>query len=229
EDPCLVPPTEGYSGLENQLYRVEIHSAGGPDADGNPPSQTDARFKFSRENASVRASVVSIAADGESVTVARIGRDEVLRFRPGDWVEITDDHRELSHRSGQMLRVADVDPETREIELEEALDADLVPSGVAGDTLAARHTRIIRWDQAGVVRLDDDSEWVDLDADGSDGLIPVPPAGTAVVLESGITVSFSTAEGPGGYREMDYWRFAARTAGTQIEILREAPPDGIQR
>src|SRR5262245_23888541 len=27
-DPCLVPPSSGYRGLENQLYRVEIHSPG---------------------------------------------------------------------------------------------------------------------------------------------------------------------------------------------------------
>jgi hypothetical protein len=229
EDPCLVPPTEGYSGTENQFYRVEIHTVGATDDNGNPLTQESARFKFSRENASVRTSVVSIADDAESVTVGRIGRDAVLRFRPGDWVEIIDDYRELNHRSGQMLRVADVDPETREIAFEDAIEADLVPSGGAGDTMTTRHTRLIRWDQAGVIRLDDDSEWADLDDDGSDGLIPVPPAGSAVVLESGITVTFSTAASPGGYHEMDHWRFAARTAGTRIEILREAPPDGVQR
>lgn len=229
EDPCLVPPTEGYTGIENQFYRVEIHSVGEPDDAGGPASQGDARFKFSRENASVRASVDSIAADAESLSVSRIGRDQVLRFRPGDWAELTDDHRELNHRSGQMLRVADVDPETRRITFESAIEADLQPSGMDGDTLATRHTRLIRWDQQGVIRLDDGSVWEDLDADGSDGLIPVPPDGRAIVLESGITVSFSTAAGPGGYRAMDHWRFAARTAGTQIEILRAAPPTGVQR
>ncbi len=229
EDPCLVPPTEGYTGIENQFYRVEIHTIGERSADGTPPTQGDARFKFSRENASVRASVTAIAEDAESVTVGRIGRDDVLRFRPGDWVEITDDHRELDHRSGQMLRVADVDPETREIEFESAVPAGLVPSGANDDTLANRHTRLIRWDQTGIIRLADDSEWVDLNADGSDGLIPVPADGSEVVLENGITVSFGTADGPGTYREMDHWRFFARTAGTQIEDLRDAPPDGIQR
>ena len=231
EDPCLVPPTEGYSGIENQFYRIEIHTVGAIDENGNPPSQGDARFKFSRENASVRASITAIAANAESVNVGRVGRDEVLRFHPGDWVEITDDRRELNHRSGQMLRVSDVDPETREIEFEDAIEADLVPSGAPDDTVASRHTRLIRWDQRGVIRLDDgdNTQWADLDADNSDGLIAVPPDGRAIVLESGITVSFSTAVGPGGYREMDHWRFAARTAGTQIEILREAPPDGIQR
>ncbi len=225
EDPCLVPPTEGYTGLENQFYRVEIHAQRNDDGSG----QGAWGFKFSRENASVQSSIEAIAADGESVTVGRVGRDEVLRFAPGDWVEITDDIREFNHRSGQMLRVADVDPETREIEFEGSIDADLVPSGDPGDTLAIRHTRLTRWDQRGVIRLADETEWVDLDADGSDGLIPVPEDGTAVVLENGITVSFATAPGPGTYHEMDHWRFWARTAGTQIQILRDAPPNGIQR
>lgn len=229
EDPCLVPPTEGYTGLENQFYRVEIHARRNPDGADNQPGQGEWGFKFSRENASVQSSIEAIAADGESVTVGRVGRDEVLRFAPGDWVEVTDDVREFNHRSGQMLRVADIDPETRDIEFENPIDADLVPSGAPGDTLASRHTRLIRWDQQGVIRLADETEWVDLDADGSDGLIPVPADGTAVVLENGITVSFATAPGPGAYHEMDHWRFWARTAGTQIQTLRDAPPDGVQR
>ncbi|WP_223422712.1 DUF6519 domain-containing protein [Tateyamaria pelophila] len=229
EDPCLVPPTEGYTGLENQFYRVEIHARHNNDGSGDAPGQGDWGFKFSRENASVQSSIEAIAADSESVTVGRIGRDEVLRFAPGDWVEVTDDLREFNHRSGQMLRVADVDPETREIEFEGPIEADLIPSGAADDTLASRHTRLIRWDQQGVIRLADETVWIDLDADGSDGLIPVPADGTAVVLENGITVSFATAPGPGTYREIDHWRFWARTAGTQIQILRDAPPDGVQR
>jgi hypothetical protein len=133
-----------------------------------------------------------------------------------------------------MLRVAEVHEETRQIVFEEAIDAapgndDLIPTGVGGDTLAARRSRLLRWDQAGVIRLSDGTELVNLDDAGSDGLIPVPADGAAVVLESGITASFSTADGPGRFHEMDHWRFAARTAGTQIEVLRAAPPDGIQR
>ncbi|WP_299706813.1 DUF6519 domain-containing protein [uncultured Tateyamaria sp.] len=234
EDPCLVPPTDGYSGIENQLYRVELHSVGEVDENENPPNQEDARFKFSRENASVVSAVESIGSTNESVVLNRIGRDEILRFREGDWVELTDDHREFNHRSGVMLRVAVVNAETREIEFEAAIDADvenadLVPSGAGDDTVAVRRTRLVRWDQRGVIRETDGAEWVDLDAPGSDGLIPVPPAGTVLVLESGITVEFSTADATGRFREMDYWRFEARTAGTQINELRTAPPEGIQR
>ncbi|NVO58257.1 right-handed parallel beta-helix repeat-containing protein [Rhodobacteraceae bacterium B1Z28] len=223
EDPCLVPPTEGYTGIENQFYRVELHAT----EEDTPPT----RFKFSRENASVTATVEAIANPAASVTVSRIGRDEVLRFAAGDWVEITDNIREFNHRSGQMLRVANVNPETREIEFEagQTVDADLVPSGGAGDTFVDRRTRMIRWDQRGIIRLADNTEWEDLGAGGSDGLIPIPPDGTAVILENGITVTFDTVDGPGTFRDMDYWRFAARTAGTQIEELRSAPPDGIQR
>ena len=234
EDPCLVPPTEGYSGIENQLYRVELHSVGETDAQGNVPSQTDARFKFSRENASVISAVESIGSTNQTVTLNRIGRDEVLRFREGDWVELTDDHREFNHRSGLMLRVASVNAETREVEFESAIDADadntdLIPTDVGSDTVANRRTRLIRWDQANIIRLADGTEWHNLDSATSDGTIPVPPPGTVLVLESGITVEFSTADAVGRFREMDHWRFAARTAGTQIDELRQAPPDGVQR
>lgn len=229
EDPCLVPPTEDYAGVENQLYRVELGFVG----EGEDATQGDARFKFSRENASVVAAVESIGTPADRVIVSRIGRDAILAFEPGDWAEITDDHRELNHRSGRMLRIAEVHPETREIVFEAEIDAggneDLIPSGVNGDTLAARHTRLIRWDQRGQIRLSNGDLLVDLDADDSDGLIPVPADNEPVVLESGITVSFSTADGPGRYRDMDYWNYYARTAGPQLQRLTQAPPDGIQR
>lgn len=220
EDPCLVPPTDGYTGIENQLYRIQIHSVG--------DTQTEARFKFSRENASVAAAIESFDTPADRITVRRVGRDEILRFRSGDWVEITDDHREFNHVSGQTLQVDVVHEETREIVLRGTVDANLIPTGVDGDTPAARRSRLIRWDQSGVILEADGTEWFDLN-DASDGLIPVPPPGTTLILESGITVQFATAPGPGGYREMDSWSFAARTAGTQIETLTDAPPHSVQR
>ena len=44
-DPCRVPPSGGYKGLENQLYRVEIHDA------GDLAGADRATFKWSRDNA----------------------------------------------------------------------------------------------------------------------------------------------------------------------------------
>ena len=49
EEPCAVPAASGYQRVENDLYRIEIHSAGNT-ADADPPS-----FKWARHNASVLA------------------------------------------------------------------------------------------------------------------------------------------------------------------------------
>jgi hypothetical protein len=215
-EPCLLPPTGGYRGLENQLYRVEIHQGTG---------LGDAKFKWSRENASVGATVESFISNTR-LRVRRIGRDQILRFVTGDWVEVTDDRREFAGRSGDMRQV-EVDEDTNELRFTTALSADLVPSGQAGDTPLDRHSRVIRWDQRGTVFLADGTQHVDLDAAGSDGLIPVPTNGAAVVLEAGITVSFTAAVAGGPVRAMDHWCFAARTAGPSLEILTGAPPQGI--
>ena len=87
DDPCELPPTGGYRGLENQLYRVEIHDAGQPGG--------TATFKWSRENASVGSRVASMVSATE-LELETLGRDDVLRFKTGDWVEILDDVREFS-------------------------------------------------------------------------------------------------------------------------------------
>jgi hypothetical protein len=206
---------------------VEIHKT------GKTGAQTESWFKFSRENGSVAVAIESFGNPADTITVRTLGRDEILRFHPGDWVEITDDRREFTHRSGQILKVKAVHEDTREIELWGTVDADLIPSGTAGDTAADRHSRLIRWDQKGSIRnAADNSEWWNLDAENAGappGVTPVPPAGTVLMLESGITVAFSTAQGTGRYREMDAWSFCARTAGTQIQELTEAPPHSVQR
>ena len=90
-DPCLIPPSGGYRGLENRTYRVEIHDGG---------EIGDATFKWSRDNASVASGVSAIEND-ITLTVDRAVWDSVRRFSPGDWVEITDDWREFSLAGGR--------------------------------------------------------------------------------------------------------------------------------
>src|SRR5690606_23834649 len=75
--PCELPPSGGYRGLENQLYRIEIHDGG---------AAGTATFKWSRDNASIASAVVEIVSQTESSTklkLASLGRDTVLRFNTG--------------------------------------------------------------------------------------------------------------------------------------------------
>ena len=227
-DPCELPPSGGYRGLENQLYRVEIHDGGGVGA---------ATFKWSRDNASVASNVVEIVsqtATSSELKLASLGRDAVLRFNTGDWVEILDDRRELSGENGDpalrrgVMRKISVDDAKQTISFTPALPANLVPGGGL-DTLDSRHTRVRRWDQKGTVRDANNNVIVNLDSAGSTGLIPVPAAGVWVVLENGIRIQFGLDPSGGGFHCGDYWVSAARTNDTSVETYTQAPPRGIHR
>lgn len=221
DDPCELPPTGGYRGLENQLYRVEIQDPGQPDG--------TATFKWSRENASVGSRVASVVS-GSELELATLGRDDVLRFNTGDWVEIIDDVREFLQAGGEMRRIT-VDEATRRITFTPALPASMLPGSFPSSTFPdQRNLRVRRWDQKGLIFRTDPSgtpvQVQDLDAAGSTGVIKVPVAGITLLLENGITLSFAST-GTKGFKAGDYWVFAARTADASVEILDRAAPRGI--
>lgn len=221
DDPCELPPTGGYRGLENQLYRVEVHDPGQPGG--------GATFKWSRENASVGSRVTSMVSATE-LELATLGRDDVLSLKTGDWVEILDDARELSRRPGEMRRII-VDEATRRVEFAPDLPADLLPAAFPDSTFPAeRNLRVRRWDQSGRIFRTDASgtpvEVQDLDAAGSPGVIDMPDAATTLLLEHGVTVRFDST-GAAGLRTGDFWVFAARTADASVELLDRAPPRGV--
>ncbi|KHE93410.1 MAG: right-handed parallel beta-helix repeat-containing protein [Candidatus Scalindua rubra] len=202
DNPCIISAVGGYRGIENRLYRVEFHTPG-------PPGT--ARFKWSRNNASIVASVTAINSD--QITVESIGRDDILRFNVGDWIEIMDDHLEFQSEVGHMGQITDIDEGNRIITID-----DPIPGSLSLDpTDVTRHTRIKRWDQTTGV-------------DG-DGLLTVPALAIDMVdIEDGIQVSFDldpTIVG-GEFKIGDYWVFYARTADGSIEILNNAPPRGIK-
>ncbi len=231
--PCAVNPATGYTGLENQFYRVQIHQGGG--FAGATPVAT---FKWSRDNASVATAVTAITTpfinsagkSASQLTLQSMGRDQVLGFNIGDWIEITNDYLELSGQGGELHSIVDLDATAKTL----TLDSPIVATNFGNGAQPYPNIRIQRWDQAGKVLQSDGTLWVDLDAissgaaNGRQG-IPIPPPGTNLILENGITVTFSLGPDPSGngFRAGDFWTFAARTADGSVETLTAAAPFGI--
>lgn len=218
DDPCLLPPGAGYSGLENRLYRVEIH---GPRSDGTMG------FKWAIHNATVASAILSAPAN-DVLLLSAVARDDVMRFNPGDWVEILDDRTEMAGMPGLMRRILSVDDAARTVTLVEPVPAAVLALDGGGPALDQDvHPRIRKWDQAGTVRDSNGAIVANLDAAGSDGLIPIPAPGTWVRLGAGVEIRLARDPVAGRFQHGDHWMFAARTAGRTVEALSDAPPAGI--
>lgn len=202
--PCVIAPAGGYTGLENRLYRIEVHQGGPIDGAG-----TKAKFKWSRDNASLAARVLSttkIAPTDWIITVASTGRDSWMRFEFGDHIELLDDNVEFAMREtnvgGIMAKVTNVNHATGEIRV----DTDLTALPI----IASRHPRIRRWDFASAV----------------EPLVRDTNNGVAIALENGITITFGTTAAD-TLHAGDHWVFAARTADGSIDTLVTQPPRNI--
>jgi hypothetical protein len=198
DDPCIISPAGGYRGLENRLYRVEIHTTG--------PIGGGAKFKWSRDNASI-ASRVSAIPSATRITVQQVGRDQVLRFEIGNFIEITDDFREFQGLTGHMAQITAIDEANRILDFTPAIPAAMNFNPAD----PSRHTRVRRWDQT-----------IGVDANG---LLDVVPG--LIDIEDGIQVQFNLTPAGGNFHVGDFWVFAARTADGSVEQLTQAPPRGI--
>lgn len=176
QDPCLLPPSAGFRRVENQLYRVEVHRGG---------TLAQTTFKWSRDNATVETIIEKV--QGGVLTVASTGKDEVLNFAFGHWVEMVDDLSDLNQHPQRLYQVIDVKHETRQITLDVA---NLTRAGVG-------KMKLRRWDQSGAAAtvngVSASNDWLD--------------------LEDGIQVQFSA----GTYQPGDYWLVPARTIKGSIE------------
>jgi hypothetical protein len=196
DDLCTVPPGTGYRRGENQLYRIEIRDSG---------ELGKATFTYSRENGSVV--VPWLDRDADTLTVTNVGRDVVLGFGPGDWIEATDDRRELGGAPGTLVKV------------KTALDKTLtVDTATATGSLDVAdfplHRKVRRWDDPSGARV------VESPSD-NDGYL---------ALEEGVEVRFED----GYYRALDYWLVPARTALGDVEWPVDSaggalamPPEGV--
>ncbi|MGH2709258.1 MAG: DUF6519 domain-containing protein, partial [Actinomycetota bacterium] len=100
DDPCVLPPGAGYVGLENQLYRVEIHEGG---VLGTDPIS----FTWSRDDGSVLKALTKIPTTTDFTVDT--GPDDVLGLANGQWVEQMDDAIDLNNIARELFQFQ-IDP-----------------------------------------------------------------------------------------------------------------------
>jgi hypothetical protein len=210
-EPCITSPKARFRGLENQLYRVEIHKSG---------LAEEATFKWSRDNGTIIGAYKRKL--GDELIVVGI-RDNTRWFVAGDWVELTHDALELRNEPGTMVQLASVDGESLRI-IPATADGDLF------DPKQVTNAKVRRWNQK---ETDPDSPTL------SGGAIRITESDDEssgwLKLEDGIRIQFQPGSGELApyYRTGDYWLLPARVATGDIEWPRDrgeplaVPPHGI--
>jgi hypothetical protein len=199
-DPCVISPDARYRGLDNRLFRVEIHQGGRFDtAGGNKPT-----FKFSRDNGAEVYPIRDI--QGKVVQLESLGRDHRTAIRVNDWVEVVDDEVLLMNKVNTKLsQVVAVNRHDMSVTLDE--------EPAAGKKQELR-PMLRRWDGPPVeIKLgtsDPEENWFD--------------------LADGIQVQFTYEQKfQGGFRTGDYWLIPARTATGDVMWPRDANKNPIAR
>jgi len=202
---CDFRPELDYTGLNNSLYRIEIHNAGHAET---------ATFKWSRNNG---ADVVAITGFPKPNAVI-VPDDRLLCC--GDVVELCDDVSELAdfaeaEKHGVLATITEIDRGTVGVTI--TLDIDNVSkttapfSGRIKNGGPVRHPKLRKWH--GVEKVNAYTEFA---ADGT--LSTELPK----ELEHGIRLAFSRDY----FYHCAFWQFTARVNTRSIEELDHVPPMG---
>ena len=145
--PCIVSEAARFRGLENQLFRVEIHR-GNLDGNGAPVAVTPT-FKWSRDNGAVVAGVVSLVSTVPiRLSIDRLGPGGAAGFERGCSLEVRDESAVLASTPGVLARVSDVEGDTLVLAL---LDGATVAQLQA--VLGGRRVIVRRWDSVGAASV----------------------------------------------------------------------------
>jgi hypothetical protein len=205
-DACTISPDARYRGIENSLFRVEIHDDGQRNHHGQ--KQSPPTFKWSPDNASLVYPVRHV--DGKTVLLDSLGRDDRTAINVNDWVEVVDDSVILGGVANPLLQVVKVRPHEMSVELSDA------PRNNAG---SGPHAILRRWaSPAQPVRES------------------TPPTEAWIALTDGVEVQFSHVPpgAAASYRTGDYWLIPTRTATGDVQWQQESggpravAPHGIE-
>ena len=210
----------GSQQFENRLYRVEVHASDNSDADNPTTGQTTGQitgskrnFKWSRNNGAIASTIKQIK--GNTIVIDNLGREDAQFFAPGQWVEVTDSRRELTHKPGVFVRLTAAtvgnelrfDPNT--LDGNQAITAANFPKDA--------QPKVRRWEHNATT----DKAVIPLDSDW-------------IPLEAGIEVKFDDFQvnNPlSPYQSGDYWMLPVR-ANQSLNAIpwqdKSQSPQGIQ-
>ena len=161
-DRCSLYETAGYTRLENQLYRVEVHKAG---------NLAEATFKWSRDNGTVVSKVTEFKPTENTLVIQKRGKDSLLDFQKDGWVEVTDEFRELNGMPGSLVKLKDVEDTSIIYRPETLIGDDIIEAKYP----LTRNPKVRRWESKNDKPIIDSSTVQD---------------GGYIELESGVQVKF---------------------------------------
>jgi hypothetical protein len=210
-EPCSISPDAQYRGLENQLYRVEIHRPGVVRV-GNGSMQPKPSFKWSRENGSVVFRIIKVKSSLSSIKDENVinlivdldilGRDNRYGLCVNDWVELTNDEVEFGQKVLPLAQIMKIDPTLGRLTLSTLSNENPI-ADFSGCTM------LRRWDQTENCNKVNKEGTINIEKEGDED-----EGDSWVLLERGIKIQFQ----PGGnYRKGDYWLIPARVATGDVE------------
>ncbi len=207
DKPGITNNQGNYLGVENRLYRVEIHESG---------LLGKASFKWSRDNGSTVSAIASIS--GNVIKLKNTIQEAYKLFKqsPEDqpWVEILTEEQELNNQPGVLVQIIATKPPNQLIfETSQIRGGTLPPSN--GQPLKVR-----RWDHTQDAVLMTSDQWIFLE-DGIKIKFQTPDR--------------TGAEHPDRYETGDYWLIPARNVDRAIQwkqddqgLFLPQQPAGIQ-
>lgn len=125
----------GYRGLDNRLYRVEIHNEG---------DLNQATFKWSRDNGSIVSRIKSFTPIENKISVSVDSKDCLTKFAAGQWIEVIDDRQDLWGLPGTMIRIQNIENNVI------TFDMDTFKGAAAANINYPQefHPKIRRWESA---------------------------------------------------------------------------------
>jgi Family of unknown function (DUF6519)/Multicopper oxidase len=145
---CKLYETAGYYGLENHLYRVEVHRGGG---------FAESTFKWSRDNGVVVSTVTKFRDLENKIEIQSRGRDDNLDFKQDTWIEITDELHERFGLPGTMVKVKEVKENIIEYYPDKVIGHPLIESNFT------KNPKARRWDSDGVLKPANATDYIELE------------------------------------------------------------------